>query len=187
MQTLGGRDMENKKMVVIFPGENYSADCPLLYYAGFKFEVRGYEKVIISYKNMLEQDKSFEECMEDIKEYAFKQLKDFNLSEYEDIVFVSKSLGTVVAGWVEEKLCVEARHIYLTPVRETLPYIQSGKNIIAVVAGTKDKQLNADTLKDHCKLENIYLKQIDGAGHRLEIWGDMEKNIDIIKEVVAIY
>lgn len=179
--------MGNKKIVVIFPGVNYSSDCPLLYYAGFKFEVRGYEKVAISYKNILEQDKSFKECVEDIKAYVLKQLKDFNLSEYEDIVFVSKSVGTVVAGWVEEKLCVEARHIYLTPVKETLPYIKNGKNIIAVVAGTKDKQLNTDILKEHCKKEHIYLKQIDGAGHRLEIWGDMEKNIDIIKEIVSIY
>ena len=36
----GGHDMNDKKIVVIFPGGNYSADCALLYYAGFKFEDR---------------------------------------------------------------------------------------------------------------------------------------------------
>lgn len=118
---------------------------------------------------------------------ALIQLQSFDLSKYDDIVFVSKSLGTVVAGWVEEKLCIKARHIYLTPIKETLPYIQHEKNIIAVIAGTKDKFLDADTLRKHCIKENIYLRQIDGVGHRLEVWGDMDKNIRILGEVVEIY
>lgn len=56
-----------------------------------------------------------------------------------------------------------------------------------VVAGTKDKLLNAGILKEHCKKENVYLKQFDGVGHRLEVWGEMDKNIEILKEVVALY
>lgn len=115
------------------------------------------------------------------------QLQNFNLPKYDDIVFVSKSLGTVVAGWVEEELCIKVRHIFLTPIEETLPYIKYGKGIASVIAGTADKQLNADILKERCKKENIYLKQIQGAGHRLEVWGDIDKNIEILREVVAIY
>lgn len=179
--------MDDKKIVVIFPGGNYSTDCPLLYYAGFKFEGQGYEKISINYGDLLKRDKSLDEYVKDIKSAVLVQLKDIDLSKYNDIVFVSKSLGTVIAGWVEEKLCVRVRHIYLTPIKETLLYIHNGKNIIAVVAGTKDKQLNADILKEHCKKENVCLKQFDGAGHRLEVWGDMDKNIEILREVVALY
>ncbi|QAA32630.1 hypothetical protein [Clostridium manihotivorum] len=179
--------MENKKIVVLFPGAKYSTDCPLLYYAGFKFEVRGYAKLAISYGDLLKQDILIDECIEDIKNLTLIQLQQLDLSKYDDIVFVSKSLGTVVAGWVEEKLCIKVRHIYLTPVEETLPYIQHEKDIITVVAGTKDKHLSIDILKDHCLKENIYLKQIDGAGHRLEVWGEMDKNIQILKEVVDLY
>ncbi|WP_291574707.1 hypothetical protein [Clostridium sp. UBA4548] len=179
--------MGDKKVVVIFPGANYSVDCPLLYYAGFKFELRGYEKVAINYKNFLKQDKSFEECVRDIKNSVLAQLQNFGLPKYDDIVFISKSLGTVIAGWIEEELCIKARHIFLTPIEETLPYIKYGKGIIAVVAGTADKQLDADILREHCKKENIYLKQIYGVGHRLEFLGDMDKNIEILREVVAIY
>lgn len=179
--------MGDKKIVVLFPGVNYSTDCPLLYYAGFKYEIQGYEKVAISYEDLLKQDKSLEGCIKDIKNLTLTQLQQFHLSKYDDIVFVSKSLGTVVAGWVEEKLCIKARHIYLTPIKETLPYIQHEKNIIAVVAGTNDKQLSADILKEHCIKENINLKQIDGVGHRLEVWGDINKNIQILREIVEIY
>ncbi|WP_160675309.1 hypothetical protein [Clostridium sp. C8-1-8] len=179
--------MEKNKIVVLFPGTKYSTDCPLLYYAGFKFEVRGYKKIAISYEYLLKQDNSFEECVEDIKNFSLTQLQQLDLSNYDDIVFVSKSLGTVVAGWIEEKLCIKVRHIYLTPVKETLPYIRQEKNIITVVAGTKDKHLSIYILKGHCLKENIYLKQIDGAGHRLEVWGDMDRNIQILKEVVDLY
>jgi|GEM_PF-6579042 len=90
--------MGDKKIVVIFPGGNYSADCPLLYYSGFKFEVRGYEKVAISYGDLIRRDKTLDEC-----------------------------------------------------------------------------------------IENICLKQIDGVGHRLEVLGDMDKNIEILREILALY
>lgn len=179
--------MGDKKIGVIFPGGNYSADCQLLYYAGLKFEFLGYEKVAIGYGDLINRDKSFNECIEDIKSSILTQLQTFDFSKYDDIVFVSKSLGTVVAGWIDENLCIEARHIYLTPIKETLPYINKAKNIIAVVAGTKDKQLDADILKEHCIKENIYLKQIDGVGHRLEVWADIDKNIELLKEIVDLY
>ena len=63
----GGNYISDKKIVVIFPGGNYSADCPLLYYAGVKFEDRGYEKVTISYGDLIKQSKSLEECIGGIK------------------------------------------------------------------------------------------------------------------------
>lgn len=85
--------MGNKRIVVLFPGANYSTDFPLLFYAGFKFEVRGYKKVAISYEDLLKQDKSLQECIADVKNLALIQLQNFDLSEYDDIVFVSKSLG----------------------------------------------------------------------------------------------
>lgn len=179
--------MENKKIVVIFPGANYSADCPLLYYAGFKFEIGGYEKVVINYGDLDNKYNSLAQFIEAVKLYVLTKLRAIDLSQYEDIVFVSKSMGTAVAGWIEEKLCIKARHIYLTPIGETLPYIKKDKDIIIVVAGTRDKLLNTDILKEHCMKENIPLKLIDGAGHRLEVKGDIDRNIELLREIVSTY
>lgn len=179
--------MGNKKMVVIFPGKNYSVDSPLLYYAGFKFETRGYEKLDISYGDSINKGNCFAEYIEYVRNEVLLKLQGINLTEYNDVVFVSKSMGTVVAGWIEEKLGIEVRQIYLTPIKETLPYIKNGKNIIAVISGTQDKLMDSDLLKEHCLKENIYLKLIDRVGHRLEVWGDMNENIDILKEIVSIY
>lgn len=179
--------MGNKKLVVLFPGIHYSTDCPLLYYACFKFESRGYEKLAIDYGAILSQNKPSDENVKEVENNVLIKLKSINLPEYSDIVFVSKSLGTVIAGWVDDKLCIGARHIYLTPLKETLPFIHNKKRIINVIAGTKDKHLDIEILKEHCKNENINLKILDGAGHRLEVWGDMDKNIEILKEVVSLF
>lgn len=179
--------MCNKKIVVIFPGINYSADCPLLYYAGFKFETGGYEKIAINYGDLIDKDSSLAQCIEDVKKVVFERLQRIDLSQYDDIVFVSKSMGTAIAGWLEEKLCIKVRHIYLTPVKETLPFISKEKNIITVIAGTRDKLLDTDILKKHCIREEINLKLIEGAGHRLEVRGDINKNIEILRDIVESY
>ena len=96
-------------------------------------------------------------------------------------------MGTVVSGFIEEKLNINVRHIYLTPLNETLNYIKKGKNIIIVVSGTKDKHMDSKVLKSHCLKENINFKLIEGANHRLEIKNNINKNIEILKEVVKLY
>lgn len=95
-----------------------------MYYAGFKFQVRGYEKVAINYEDFINKGDSLVEHIEEVKNAILLKLQAIDLARYDDIVFVSKSIGTVIAGWIEEKLCIEVRQIYLTPVKETLPYIK---------------------------------------------------------------
>ena len=51
--------MQSKKLVVLFPGGNYSVDMPLLYYAKFTYEVRGYESLKVSYGNSYDESKEF--------------------------------------------------------------------------------------------------------------------------------
>ena len=43
----------SKKLLVEFPGRNYSCDKPLLYYGGKVFEKKGYDVVRLSYNNYL--------------------------------------------------------------------------------------------------------------------------------------
>ena len=178
---------EGKNLIVLFPGGGYTVNSPLLYYAGFKYYVKGYESIKINYGDCLKQEKSFSDIIEDIKKFVLNQLKDVDFSSYDDILFVSKSLGTVIAGWIAETLDKNIRHIYLTPIGETLEFFKSGKNISIVIAGTKDRFLDTNILKEHCEQEKIRLEQIDDAGHSLEITGDMNVNIDILKRVVELY
>jgi len=179
---------QNKNLIILFPGRSYSAENPLLYYAEFKYAIKEYEIIKVDYGDCLQKAKSFDNAVENIKKHVAGQIKSVDFSQYVDIVFISKSLGTVVAGWLSEELGVEnIRHIYLTPINETIPYIKHGKNISVVIAGTNDRYLESDALKKHCENEKVPLELIEGVDHSLEVLGEMNMNIDILKRVVELY
>jgi len=178
---------EKKNLIVLFPGTGYTVDSPLLYYAEFKYYVRGYESVKINYGDCIQQDIPWDEVIENCKIHVYEQMKDVDFSKYDDILFVSKSFGTLIAGWLADKLEINIRHIYLTPLNETLQYLKNGNNISIVIAGTKDHYMDANILKEHCEQEEVKLELIEDAGHSLEIMGEMAINIDILKRVADLY
>jgi hypothetical protein len=47
--------MDGKRMAVFFPGGNYGIDHPLLYYARFAFDSRGYGLADIRYGDIMKQ------------------------------------------------------------------------------------------------------------------------------------
>ena len=176
-------------LAVLFPGAGYNVDKPLLYYASNKYYFKGYKSLKINYGDCLKQDKPFPEIIGDIKKIVLNQADEVDFSIYDDVVFVSKSMGTVIAGWLAERLNKEnIRHVYLTPVNDTLQFIKSGKNISIVIAGTKDDFVNLEILKEQCRREKIKLELIEGADHGLTVINeDVNFNIDILKRVVELY
>ena len=179
-------NMEKNKLIALFPGQNYSVDMPLLYYAKFKYDIRGYDELKICYGDYYSEEKSIEESITLAKKNVLQQVYDVDFSKYNDIVFVSKSIGTVIAGWLADELGINVRHIFLTPLGRTLPYIKE-HNVMAVIAGTEDKMLDSNILSEYCKKEGVYLKQFKGVGHRLEAFGDLNINLDILKQIVELY
>lgn len=177
--------MENK-LIVLFPGINYSCDCPFLYYGGFKYEVKDYKKKCITYNLKDDEKPSYEKYIESIKKDVLSQLEHVDFSAYTDIVFLSKSIGTVIACWAQDKLDLKVKHIFLTPIDKTLPYIKKSRNISWVISGTKDKKVDLQKLKSICKDESVKTHIINGVGHRLEKFDDMKNNINILKEVIEI-
>ena len=178
---------EKKNLIVLFPGAGYTVGSPLLYYADLKYANKGYERQRIGYGECLRIDGSRDEIFEATMSYVYEQVKDIDFAKYEDVLFVSKSLGTVLAGWLADKLGCKIRHIYLTPIDDTLVYLKHGKNISLVVAGTADDSMDTTVLLEHCEREKIAVELIEGADHRLEIVGEPDANIDILKKIVALY
>lgn len=178
--------MEKKKLLVEFPGRNYSCDKPLLYYGGIIFGQRDYEVIRLNYNALLKSDKDhISGLIEEAKEYVKKQLDEVDFSQYEDIVFLSKSMGTALAGFFERHYRIRARHIYLTPVEETLKYMKRGKCI--VVSGTEDRFLDSDKLKNYCAKRDVALKQFEEVGHSLEHLEDINKTFAILMVIIRMY
>ena len=178
--------MTGRKLMVLFPGRNYSCDKPLLYYAGRVFKKRGYEILPIEYNTTLTGDKDdIPRLIEESYAYAEKILDNVDFSAYDDVVFVSKSIGTAVAGRASKKYEARIRHIYLTPVAESLIYMERGTCI--VVAGKEDRLLPGHRLKIFCAKEDIALKQFEEVGHSLEHYEDMSKTFAILMVIIRLY
>lgn len=178
--------MLKKKLMVVFPGRNYSADKPLLYYAGKIFEKRDYQVIYLDYNYKLKGDKSYiQGLIEEAKKHVETILDKVDFAQYEDIVFVSKSMGTALAGYYEQHYKIRARHIYLTPVAEALKYMKRGKCI--VVAGKDDTVLESHKLKIYCVEEDIPLKQFEELGHSLEHKEDINKTFALLMVLVRLY
>jgi hypothetical protein len=177
--------MVNRKAVVLFPGVRYSVDTPLLYYAGSAFSQRGYEVFSVDYGDKAQSLSGLEATAETLAEPVLAQLRSWGLEGREDVVFVSKSIGTVLAGRCAQELGCPVRHIYLTPLELTLPYLVEGCGI-AVGAGA-DPFLDAERLKAHCAAQGVPLTLFPGVGHRLEDKENLCRTLEILEQVVKLY
>lgn len=166
-----------KSIVFAFPGGR-GTEIPLLYFGAKHYEDKGYEKVFIAHPS----DRSdFEALYENAKEV----LKSYDFEEYEDVVFVAKSIGTVVACKVKEELQVDATLILFTPLAGALPYIKSDNRIVLVATGERDRHLESERLREHCENEKVPCYIEPDIGHRMEVKNDMVRNLQVIGNVIG--
>lgn len=174
-----------KKAVVLFPGVRYSCDTPLLYFAGAVFGQRGYEKHEIDYGGQMQSTHDLEQAVLNVRQDVLAQLMAMELETCDEVVFVSKSVGTVLAGWAASQLPFPVRQIYLTPLEQTLPFIDPAKD--QVVGAGDDPYLASDRLSAYCAGQGISLTMYPGVGHRLEDKGNVHRTLQILTEIVELY
>ena len=175
------RNRQMKQLLVIFPGLGYGVNSPLLYYADFFFETKRYHRIHIDYSNHL-QDLSLDlqVRLEHLRKYELEQVYAIPWDEYDSVVFLSKSIGTVEAGWLADQLHLPVKHIFLTPIAEALPYCTS---TATVIMGTKDKHYSA--YHQHCSTHNIPALFLPNANHSLEVDDDPLKSIELLNEYLT--
>lgn len=166
-----------RKMVVSFPGGRGS-EIPLLYFASKHFEDAGYEKRFINGAEYGEL------TFDTLYQKAEELIRSISIDEYDDIVFVAKSIGTVVACKIKKKYKIPAKLILFTPLKDTLPYINNGNDILLAVAGENDRYLDPEILRKLCEKEKIKCHMEPDVGHRMEVKGDLSKNLEIIFHVI---
>lgn len=163
-----------RKLVVIFPGAGYSLDSPLLYYADFLFESKGYERLRMDYSDVLKSKGfSMEDKIKALREYVCTQIEDVDFSQYDKVVFLSKSVDAVDAGVLADRLDASIKQIFLTPTKEAAPYLKEGS---ILVIGTKDKEYSF--YKELCDEKEVTMLYVEAGDHLLEI---QEKPFDSIK------
>lgn len=174
------------KIVVYFPGIGYHCDKPLLYYSRRIANKLGYENARnVSYTYNAGNIRGNNEKMKEAYETLFAQdeaeLADIVWTEYEDVLFISKSIGTIIAASYAKKYgLIGAKHILYTPLAQT--FFFAPNNAISFI-GTADPWSNIDEITRLSTEHQIPLIVYENCNHSLEC-DDTLKNIEILKDVM---
>ena len=206
--------MGDKRLLVMFPGVGYHCDKPLLYYGRKIAREAGYEECVqVSYSAPVDKIRGDEEKMnktfESMYQQTEEQLHDIKWEEYDDVLFMSKSIGTIIAAtYAKEHELRNVRQVLYTPLADTMKVLgavdvsevievtdtkdssDTDKNTnckesftsIAFI-GTNDPWSNIAEIIDLASEINITLHIYEDADHSLET-GDILSDLDTIREVM---
>ena len=178
--------MSDKKLAVFFPGIGYTNDKPLLYYSRKMAEERGYEVICTEYHDLPEKIKGNKEKMIQAGNMAFEQcrelLKEIDFAVYDDVLFVGKSIGTVIAAQYAEKYVPTAGLVLYTPLEAT--FFADIRDAIAFI-GEADPWSDLDEVKRLAAKKTVPLYTYSGCNHSLEC-SSQRKNIKILGEVMEL-
>ena len=159
-------DKSAPKLAVIFPGIGYTADKPLLYYASRLARHYGYQILAVSYGTL----------PENVKGDHAKMKQAFELS-YGSILFISKSIGTVIASAYASRHNIKGKSILFTPLTDTFSFARPGS---IAFHGTADPWAETDSIRTLAEQKEVPLFLTPNANHSLET-GDVQADLSIIK------
>lgn len=196
-QSYFGVELENKvieqgsnALVVLLQGIGYTYDMPLLYFSKKLAMEKGYDVLPVEYgavkvgiKLKLDNKKEIGILIEESCELIKMALSD----KYKKIIFIGKSIGTVVQRTMEINLKDyngEIVNVYLTPINKTCELgIQKGS---LVVCGTKDPFITCENREKLMCRDDIKYIEIKDANHSLMIECDVETSVKALEEVLCI-
>ena len=179
-----------KKLAVIFPGVGYTCSKHLLYYTAAAAADHDYEVLRLDYGQDIHSFRGRSSLeLEPVTSLALKrtlrQMEKTDFSQYEKIIFISKSIGTIVACETEKhfSLSGKVQQFLLTPVPASVPYL---KNVNGVFfSGTADPYIPEKTVRAAARLYPSKTGGIfEGCNHSLEKKGDIPGNLENIRKVV---
>lgn len=151
------------KIAVLFPGIGYTCDRPLLYYSGKSAAHYQYEVIKVSYANLA---KSIPKAFASGCARTELVLEEIDWGQYEDILFISKSIGTAIAAAYAQKHGISCRNVYFTPLLQTFDYApQFGP----VFHGTCDTRAETAAIRQKCQELSLPLYLVENASHSLEL------------------
>lgn len=172
-------------IVVVFPGIAYTCKEKLLVECTQKYLHLGYDIVNLEFSSIQYKEiDTLQEAIERTKPLVLEQVKGIDFEDYKDVIFISKSLGTACASWLETYLNIKPRQFYLTPLPETIENIKSTSNVMGMVIGTEDKYLDYKVMESFCVERKIPYLVIDHVGHSLKDKDDEARTEEVTRRIV---
>lgn len=173
-------------LVVLLPGIGYTCQRSLLDYSKKLAAEMGFDVLPIEYgfqiaRKQVNHSDEFNIVIRECREILLKALG--TEGKYKKIVFIGKSIGTLIQSSISEKLVnYKVKNIYLTPVTET---IKIGiKEDSLVISGNADPLINKQAIEQLRNNENITFMEIDNADHSLNVKNDVIKSIDVLNSII---
>lgn len=189
----------SKKLAVIFPGIGYSVERPLLYYTRKILEKSGYEVINVSYPGLEKVDifepitngASAKRVSNDkasnfvakAEKLVEEQLEGVDFTSYSKIIFVAKSIGTVISALYAKQLGIHPYHIMVTPIDYAFQFIGDERG--SAFSGTSDPLVDFERIEKICKEKQWNFHDFKSGNHSLETI-DIDLNIDYLKRYVSI-
>ena len=184
------KETDNNKISVIFPGIGYNPSMPLLYYGRDISIETGYAECRqVTYNGPGEVSlrgkfDDMEKAFQTLYLRARENLSNIDWSAYDDILFISKSIGTVIAAAYAEEMGLndkKIRHILYTPLEYTFRF--NPKDAIGFI-GTNDRYSDTSKVLKLADEQGIPMFVYEGTNHSLELH-DITRDVLILKDVMA--
>ena len=174
------------KIAVFFPGIGYTVDKPLMHYSRRIAADLGYEIRLLPYtgfpgKVLGDRDKmvrSYEIALEQSRQ----MLADVDFSAYESVLFIAKSVGTIVAAQIASETGVPVSLVQYTPLEDTFRFPFESA---IVFTGGADPWVGKENspIPALCEERNIPCFIIPGTNHSLES-GDILADIENMQMIM---
>ena len=174
-------------IAVCFPGTGFTCKEALFERLGADYAALEYDIIKLDFSHIpFREIESLEEAIAVAQRAVKRQLSHVAFAEYDDVVFLSKSLGTILAIEHDNANDICARHLFLTPLNKTLLQIRPKTKVIAMVLGTQDRFLTGRALASFCEERGIRYCLIDGVNHSLKDDVDPERTARIIIQIAGL-
>ncbi|SEK63762.1 alpha/beta hydrolase [Ruminococcus albus] len=178
------------KLCVLFPGIGYHCEKPLLYYSAKLARSKGYDVIPLKFSGFDNTTKGNEEKMSRAADHALalasEQLSVIDFSQYEKVVFIGKSIGTIACLAYRETSGINASCILLTPLEATF---ESLSHRCTAFHGTSDPWADTEAIRKLCRKHLVPLNEYNGANHSLETgdtFTDIQTVLDVTEKIDAL-
>lgn len=171
------------KKAIVFPGIGYHKDKPLLYYSRDLAWEAGYQEICVDFSSIRwEKDdlKKPDKIKEIFAQAMEKVLSEVEINGDDEFLFISKSIGTVVAAWFAKEKGIRAKQIYFSPLVLLEEYAQESG---IAFYGDSDPLADAKEIERICAEKKIKAYKTAGGNHSLEI-NDTEENLKNLAEIM---
>ncbi len=171
-------------LFVLLPGLASTVDSPLMYYsAGLALDLKS-DCVAVNYcfhtGGKPYQQEHFWALVDDVKKVIDACLAK---NKYQKIVFVGKSLGSIILMVLEAKYRTKyiTHLVLLTPIPEYTDKIIEREQFIAF--GTADHFIDQSVIDNYQKHQNITMHIVENGDHGLAV-GDTVNSIESLKQLM---